>query len=69
MPDHDPAAKDTEDALRAALLDVLVNMGSVLLTTPLGQAEAARALLDQAERAHPAVAEVFREAAERVRGG
>lgn len=57
-----------EEALRAALLDTLVNMGTVLLTTPEGRAEAARSMLDQAERAHPAVAEVFREAAERVRG-
>lgn len=62
-------AEQIEDALRAALLDVLVNMGKVLLTTPEGRAEAARSMLDQAERAHPAVAEVFREAAERVRGG
>lgn len=58
-----------EEALRAALLDVLTNMGSVLLATPAGRAEAAQTLLDQAERAHPAVAEVFREAAERMRGG
>lgn len=58
-----------EEALRAALLETLVNMGKVLLTTPEGRAEAARSMLDQAERAHPAVAEVFKEAAERVRGG
>ncbi|AZV00251.1 hypothetical protein GCM10017635_09680 [Paracoccus kondratievae] len=57
-----------EEALRAALLDTLVNMGTALLATPEGRAEAARAMLNQAERAHPAVAEVFREAAERVRG-
>lgn len=60
--------KTAEEALRVALLDVLVNMGSILLTTPFGQAEAARSLMAQAKRAHPAVAEVFREAAERVRG-
>lgn len=57
-----------EEALRAALLETLVNMGKVLLTTPEGRAEAARSMLKQAERAHPAVAEVFRAAAERVRG-
>ena len=56
-----------EEALRAALLDVLTNMGTVLLTSREGRAEAARSMLDQAERAHPAVAEVFREAAERVK--
>lgn len=56
-----------EQALRAALLDTLVNMGTVLLTSSEGRAEAARSMLDQAERAHPAVAEVFRAAAERLR--
>lgn len=62
------AEQTAEEALRAALLETLVNMGKVLLTSPEGRAEAARSMLDQAERAHPAVAEVFREAAERVRG-
>lgn len=61
------AEQTAEEALRAALLDTLVNMGTVLLTTPEGRAEAARSMLDQAERSHPAVAEVFREAAERVK--
>lgn len=61
------ATQDAAAALRAALLDTLINMGSVLLTTPEGRSEAAQTLLDQAERAHPAVAEVFREAAEKLR--
>lgn len=62
------ATQDAAAALRGALLDTLINMGSVLLTTPEGRSEAARSMLDQAERAHPAVAEVFRKAAERLRG-
>lgn len=56
-----------EAALRAALLDLLVQMPGQLLTTPEGRAGIAQAYEAAAGSAHPAVAEVFREAAERVR--
>ena len=52
------------DALRAALLDLLHEM----LTTLEGRETVAAMYEKQAETAHPAVAEVLREAAVRVRG-
>lgn len=55
-----------ESALRAALLDLLVQMPAEMLKTPEGRAEIAEAYEAAAVKSHPAVAEVFREAAERV---
>lgn len=60
---------DDAEALRAALLDVLIEMGSEMLRSVEGRETVAALYEAQAERAHPAVAEVLREAAERVRGG
>ena len=56
------------DALRAALLDLLHEMGREMLTTLEGRETVAAMYEKQAETAHPAVAEVLREAAVRVRG-
>lgn len=63
MPDQ-----TAEEALRAALLDVLIEMPGQLLTTQQGREQIAGQYWLAAGSAHPAVAEVFREAAERVRG-
>ena len=60
----DPTA---EPALRAALLDLLVEMPGQLLATREGREQIAGQYWLAAASAHPAVAEVFREAAERVR--
>lgn len=61
-------AQSAESALRAALLDLLVQMPEHLLETPEGREQIAGQYWLAAGSAHPAVAEVFREAAERVRG-
>lgn len=57
-----------EEALREFLLDLLVEAPSELLRTPEGREQALATYEAQAMRAHPAVAEVLREAAQRVRG-
>lgn len=59
---------DRIEALRAALLDLLIQMPGQLLTTPEGREQIAGEYWLAAGSAHPAVAEVFREAAERLRG-
>lgn len=56
------------EALRAALLDVLIQMPAELLKTQEGREQTVGAYWLAAGSAHPAVAEVFREAAKRVRG-
>lgn len=58
---------DTQ-ALRDALLDALVQVPRVLLVTPEGRAEVLAEYEEAARQAHPAVAEVLREAVARVRG-
>ncbi|WP_423209049.1 hypothetical protein E2976_17520 [Paracoccus yeei] len=58
--------RDAGAALSAALLDTLTNIGSTLLASDLARVQVAQTLLDAAEQVHPAVAEVFREAAERL---
>lgn len=57
-----------EDALRAALLDLLVSMPAGLLRTPEGREQVAGQYWLAAGSAHPAVAAVFREAAKKVTG-
>lgn len=59
-------SQTAEEALRAALLDLLVQMPAEMLKTPEGRAGIAEAYEAAAVKSHPAVAEVFREAAERV---
>lgn len=56
-----------EQALRAALLDLLVEMPGQLLSTPEAREQIAGSYWLSAASAHPAVAEVFREAAKLVR--
>lgn len=51
------------EALRAALLDLLIQMPGQLLATAEGREQIAGEYRLAAESAHPAVAEVFREAA------
>lgn len=63
--EHDQPA---EEALRAALLDVLVQMAQQLVLTEDGREQLADTHWQSAGSAHPAVADVFREAAEMVRG-
>jgi len=60
----DPTA---EEALRDALLDLLVEMAGQLLGTPEGREQIAGKCCLAAGSAHSAVAEVLREAARRVR--
>lgn len=57
-----------EQALREFLLDLLVEAPRELLRTPEGREQALATYEAQAKRAHPAVAEVLRQAAMAVRG-
>lgn len=57
-----------EAALRAFLLDLLTVIPTDMLATTDGRETIADTYVQQAERAHPAVAEVLRKAAEIVRG-
>ncbi len=65
---HDMDDVTNEEALRAALLDLLMQMPAALLKTAEGRRQIAGEYWLAAGSAHPAVAEIFREAAERVRG-
>lgn len=58
---YDPDADDLT-AMRAFLLDLLVEVPAELLNTPEGRKQAAASYESQAQRAHPAVAAVLREA-------
>ncbi|RNF32853.1 hypothetical protein A7A09_019845 [Paracoccus methylarcula] len=55
-----------EEALREFLLELLVTMQKALLATEEGREQARTTFAWQVEHAHPAVAAVLREAAERV---
>ncbi|MBL3674799.1 hypothetical protein [Paracoccus aerius] len=59
---------EAEAALRKALLDVLIALPVSRHSSQQTYEEAAAAYEKAAEDAHPAVAEVFREAAKKVRG-
>lgn len=63
---HDPDADDLT-ALREFLLDLLVEVPAELLNTPEGRKQAIASYEAQAQRAHPAVAAVLREAAIRTK--
>lgn len=54
------------EALRAALLEVLVSVGAELVKTQEGREQVAGQYWLAAGSAHPAVAAVYREAAKRV---
>ncbi|GHG28316.1 hypothetical protein GCM10017322_28460 [Paracoccus aerius] len=62
------AMTEAEAALRKALLDVLIALPVSRHSSQQTYEEAAAAYEKAAEDAHPAVAEVFREAAKKVRG-
>lgn len=62
---YDPTMDDLT-ALRAFLLELLVEVPAELLNTPEGRAQAIATYEAQAARAHPAVADVLREAAKRA---
>ena len=64
---HDPDADDLT-ALREFLLDLLVEVPAELLNTPEGRKQAIASYESQAQRSHPAVAAVLREAAKTVAG-
>lgn len=56
------------DALSAALLDLLIKMPGTRLDTDEGRLQVSGEYWQAAGSQHPAVAEVLKEAAERVRG-
>lgn len=56
------------EAIRAFLLDLLVEVPTEMLRTPEGREEVVGRYWLMAGSAHPAVAAVLREAAEMVRG-
>ncbi|MDF3606299.1 hypothetical protein PE067_16075 [Paracoccus sp. DMF-8] len=65
---YDPSMDDAT-ALRKFLLELLIEVPAELLNTPEGRAQAMATYEAQAQRAHPAVAAVLREAAGVVRRG
>ncbi|RMC40986.1 hypothetical protein [Paracoccus siganidrum] len=56
------------DALRVFLLDLLTTMPTDFLATEEGRADVVMSYERMADAAHPAVADVLREAARRVKG-
>lgn len=56
------------DALRAALLDVLIEMPAQHLATQEGRMQLIDHYQSTADMMHPAVAQVFMEAAEKLKG-
>ena len=63
---RETAMTEAEAALRAALLDTLIELGHRMLSSVEGPETVARLYEKQAKRAHPMVADVLREAAERL---
>jgi hypothetical protein len=60
------APTEAEAALRSALLDTLITYPRHFHDTPEGLTDVAWEYRRAADRAHPAVAQVLREAAERI---